>query len=288
MSAVLNFDASQVAPDTGSQDAIPAGWYDVLMEASEMKPTKDTTGAYLECKFNIIAPQAFSGKKVYARLNLRNANPTAQEIGYKQLSAICHATRVLQVSDSAQLHNIPLKIKVKLRKADAEYEASNEITAYKNINEVVTMPGAPVATGSFPIPGAVAPAPLVIPAQAPAFAPPPQQQQAPMYAPPPAAPVYAPAPVQPPQQQQAPQWQQPAAQQPWQQPQAPQQDPNLIPQQQPQAPVYQQPQAPQQPVYQQPVQQQAPVHQPAAQQPNPAAAAQTATPPWMQPPPAAV
>ena len=250
MSAVLNFDASQVAPDTGAQDALPAGWYDVVMEASEMKPTKDNSGAYLECKLNVIAPQNFQGKKIYTRLNLRNANATAQEIGYKQLSAICHAVGVLQVADSAQLHNIPFKVKLKLRPADDRYDASNEVTAYKNINEQV---GAPAVAG-FPAPAA--------PMAPPAFAAP----QAPMA---PAAPAAA-------------QWQQPQAPQPWQQPQAPAAAAPQMPAQQPapaQAPAWNQ-QAP----MQQPMQPQAPVQQ----APNPAVAqAQGAVPPWMQGAPAA-
>lgn len=254
MSAVLNFDASQIAPDTGAQDALPAGWYDVVMEASEMKPTKDNTGAYLECKLNVIAPQNFQGKKIYTRLNLRNANATAQEIGYKQLSAICHAVGVLQVADSAQLHNIPFKVKVKLRPAEGQYEASNEVTAYKNINEQV---GAPAVAG---FPAATAPMP-------PSFAAP----AAPM--PPAAAPAPAPA---------APQWQQPQAPQPWQQPQAPAPAAPQMLAQQPapaQAPAWNQ-QAP----MQQPMQPQAPVQQ----APNPAVAqAQGAVPPWMQGAPAA-
>ena len=79
--ALLNFDASTVAPDTGAQDPVPAGWYDVVIDASEMKPTNDGNGSYLELRHNIIAG-AMQGKKVYGRLNLRNANPTAQEIGY--------------------------------------------------------------------------------------------------------------------------------------------------------------------------------------------------------------
>lgn len=248
MSAVLNFDATQVAPDTGAQDALPAGWYDVVMEASEMKPTKDNSGAYLECKLNVIAPQNFQGKKIYTRLNLRNANATAQEIGYKQLSAICHAVGVLQVADSAQLHNIPFKVKLKLRPAEGQYEASNEVTAYKNINEQVGVP----AVAGFP---AAAPAP--------AFAAP----AAPM---PPAAPAPA-----------APQWQQPQAPQPWQQPQQPapaqapaQFAPPAWNQQAPAQQPMQQPMAPQQPM------------QPQA--PNPAVAqAQGAVPPWMQGAPAA-
>ena len=264
MSAVLNFDASQVAPDTGAQDALPAGWYDVVMEASEMKPTKDNSGAYLECKLNVIAPQNFQGKKIYTRLNLRNANATAQEIGYKQLSAICHAVGVLQVADSAQLHNIPFKVKLKLRPAEGPYEASNDVTAYKNINEQVGVP----AVAGFPAPAA--------PMAPPAFAAP----QAPMA---PAAPAAA-------------QWQQPQAPQPWQQPQAPAAAAPQMPAQQPapaQAPAQFAPPAWNQ--QQAPVQAQQPMQQPMAPQqlmapqaPNPAVAqAQGAVPPWMQGAPAA-
>ena len=266
MSAVLNFDASQIAPDTGAQDPVPAGWYNVMIDQTELKPTKDATGNYLEVRHTIL-DGAHQGRKVYGRLNLRNANPTAQEIGYKQLSAICHSVGVIQVQDSAQLHNIPLKIKVKLRPASGDYEASNEIVAWKNINEQVQMAG--VVAGGFPAASPTAPA-----FAAPAFAP-----AAPV-APPPVAQPQAPAPFAPqPQQQPQPQWQPPAAQQPWQQP------------------VQQAPQMPQQPVQQAPVQapqaapQQAP--QQPAQAPAPAPAqqpwngAQTATPPWMATPPQA-
>ena len=284
MSAVLNFDASQIAPDTGAQDPVPAGWYNVMIDQTELKPTKDATGNYLEVRHTIL-DGGQQGKKVYGRLNLRNANPTAQEIGYKQLSAICHSVGVIQVQDSAQLHNIPLKIKVKLRAASGEYEASNEIVAWKNINEQVQMAGA-VAAG-FPAPAT------------------PQGYAPPAFAP--AAPVTPPA-QQPPQapaqfapQQQAPaqpQWQPPAVQQPWQQPaqqapQMPQQAPQQAPVQPAQQPQWQQP-------AQQPVQQPAQAPQAAPQQPQqpqqaPAAApaqqpwngAQTATPPWMATPPQA-
>lgn len=252
--AQLNFDANQVAPDTGVLDAIPAGWYNCIMDQSEMKPTKDGAGAYLECRFDVM-DGAFKGRKLYARLNLRNASPQAQEIAYKQLSAIAHAVQVLQVQDSSQLHGRPLKIKVSVKAADGQYEAANEIKAYKDINFVT---GAPPA------------------AQAPAFAPPvapvqnftaPAQPaggwvaQAPQQ---PAPPVQqAPAPVA------APAWQQPAAAQPWQQAPAPVQAP-----QQP-APV----QAPA-PVQQQPA---APAWAPPAGV-APAAGPQTAVPAWAQAP----
>lgn len=270
--AQLNFDATQVAPEMGFE-TVPAGWYNAMIDQSEMKPTKDGSGAYLEARFNIIDGQ-YANRKIFMRLNLRNTNPVAQEIAYKQLSAIAHAVGVLHVQDSGQLHGLPMKIKVKLRKdTTGHYEDSNEISTIKNINEQVDMGAqAPAAPGGFG--GGAAPGGMP-----PGFGAPQGgfQQQAPAQAAPAQA---APAAQQP--------WQQPAqaapqqqpAQQPWQQP-APQQaapQPQQAPEQQQQwqQPAAQQPwqQAPAQPVT---VQHQAPAQQ---QQPH---QAQSATPPWAQP-----
>ena len=251
--AQLNFDATQVAPDTGF-DTVPAGWYNVMIDESEMKPTRSGDGAYLQIRFNILDGQ-YANRKLFARVNLRNANPVAQEIGFKQLSAIAHAVGVLHIQDSSQLHGIPLKVKVKIRTdKTGEYEDQNEITTYKNINEQVS--------------GGVAPAGGGVPA---GFGPP------------------AAAPVQPQAQPAA--WQQPAAQQPpqapaaWQQPpqatQAPMQQPAPA---QPAQQAWAPPAQAQQPWAQPPVQPQA---QPGAPAAPPAAAPggfnpQAAVPPWAQ------
>ena len=109
--AQLNFGASQVAPDTGTPDAVPAGLYSVLIDESEVKPTKDGNGAYLQLRLNIIDGE-YAGRKIFDRLNIQNQNQVAQDIAYKRLSAIAHSVGVLHVQDSQQLHNIPLKVKV--------------------------------------------------------------------------------------------------------------------------------------------------------------------------------
>lgn len=134
----LHFDANSVAPDMGFE-VLPAGWYQAMIDDSEMRPTKDETGAYLQLRFSVISGH-FAGKKVFTRLNLKNANPVAQEIAYKQLSSICHAINVLQVTDSTQLHGHPMHVKLKVRKdKSGEYDDQNEIIAYKSINEVVEL-----------------------------------------------------------------------------------------------------------------------------------------------------
>lgn len=144
--ALLNFDSSQVAPDTGVGDPVPAGWYNVMIDESDVKPTKTGGGLYLECRFSVIDGQ-YAGRKLFSRFNIKNDSPVAQEIGYKQLSAVCHAVGLIgMVQDSQMLHGKPMKVKVKVRPAKDDYEASNDITAYKNINEKVdtgTVGGAP-------------------------------------------------------------------------------------------------------------------------------------------------
>jgi hypothetical protein len=176
--AILNFDARNVAPDTGDIAPVPAGYYNIMMTESEMKPVKDKeeTSAYLATTYTILDGE-FKGHKLFDRFNLKNENPVAREIGYKKLSAVSHAVGVLMVQDSAQLHNIPLKVKVKLTPAVTEkdaagtvferYAAKNEITTYKNINEaIVGAVAAPAAAAVVVPPAAVASPVAVAPAQA--------------------------------------------------------------------------------------------------------------------------
>jgi len=187
--ATINMDFTSV-PQSDSFDPLPAGWYNAMMDQSEMKPTKSGTGMYLETRFNILDGQ-YVGRKVFFRFNLQNENPVAQEIGWKQLSSLAHSCGRVQVGDSQELHGLPVKIKVKLKVASGDYEASNEITAFKNINEVTAPAGAAPAAPAW------APQPAAAVAPAPAFAP--QQPAAPQ-------PWAAPAPAAP---------QQPAAQPAW-------------------------------------------------------------------------
>jgi hypothetical protein len=177
--AQLGFDARGVDPNL-RPDPIPAGWYKAMMDESEMKPTKNGDGAYLACRFVILEGQ-YQGRKVFTNLNLRNANAQAQEIAFKQLSAIAHAVNILQVGDSSQLHNIPMQIKLKIRKDESgQYEDQNEIVNWKNVNEAVG--AAPPAGGAGGAPKFGAPPPASVPPAGAGWSPPP----APVSAPPPA------------------------------------------------------------------------------------------------------
>jgi hypothetical protein len=133
--AALNFNALEVAPDMGVMDPLPEGWYNVMIDNSEISPTKNGDGAILKLRFKVVDGN-FINRSVYGRLNIRNANDIAQRIALAQLSAISHAVGIMQVSDSQQLHGIPLKIRVKVVEQEG-YSPSNDIIAYKNVNETV-------------------------------------------------------------------------------------------------------------------------------------------------------
>ena len=129
--AGYNFNAEEVEPSS-SFDPIPAGWYQAIISNSEMKATRDGYGEYLSLTLQIIDGQ-YENRLVFARLNLKNANDKAVDIARKDLAAICRAVGVMSPQASEQLHDIPLMIKVKVRPASGDYEASNDIGGYKAV-----------------------------------------------------------------------------------------------------------------------------------------------------------
>ena len=122
------FDANQVAPNEFG--AIPAGDYDAIITESKWESTKSGNGKFLTLKLQILNGQ-YQNRVLWDRLNLINPNAQAVQIAKGTLSAICRAVDVLTPKDSAELHNRPLKIAVKVGKDDKGNPA-NEIKGYKS------------------------------------------------------------------------------------------------------------------------------------------------------------
>jgi len=125
------FDANNVAP-SADISPVPSGEYVAIIVDSDMKPTKSGNGQYLELVHELV-DGPFRGRKVWGRLNLSNPNAKTVQIAQEQLSSICHATGVMQVQDSQQLHNRPLVIRVEFVPADGQQRQrdGNEIKAWK-------------------------------------------------------------------------------------------------------------------------------------------------------------
>lgn len=132
MANLGNFDASTVEPRTAF-DVVPPGDYVAQIVKSDLQPTKNGQGQRLSLELDILEGQ-YQGRKLFDGLNIVHANPQAQEIGQRTLSAICHAIGKLQVRDSEELHLKPMKVKVKVKPPEGQYGEKNEISSYASLN----------------------------------------------------------------------------------------------------------------------------------------------------------
>ena len=149
------FDANQVDPNV-AYEPLPAGWYKAVITTSEEKPTKAQTGSYLQLSLEVIEGP-MQGRKLTDRLNLNNPNATATEIAYRTLSAICHAVGIMTPRTSSDLHDKPLMVKVKVKPADGQYSASNEVAGYEAVGKTTTQETVSVGASSSASGGATPP-----------------------------------------------------------------------------------------------------------------------------------
>ena len=122
------FNAADVEPNAAFTP-LPAGEYQAIITESEMKPTKDGQGKYLQLKLQILNGQHHN-RTLFDRLNLVNKNDVAVQIAKGTLSSICRAVNVLTPNDSSELHSKPLSIKVAIRN-DQNGNPQNEVKGYK-------------------------------------------------------------------------------------------------------------------------------------------------------------
>ena len=137
--ALLNFDASTV--ESTSFEPVPAGQYEAVITDSEIQPTRTGTGSYLKLTFSIVSGE-WRNRLLFTRLNLDNPNPVAVRIAQEELSAICRAVGVLPPKDSAELHGLPMLVRVRVIEGDNGPQ--NEIRGYRALPKQ-TQP-APVRT----------------------------------------------------------------------------------------------------------------------------------------------
>lgn len=160
MTTSFFFDAQTVSP-TASLDPVPAGTYLSYITESSVNTTKDGSGQFLKLAFEVLEGQ-FKGRKIFNNLNIQNRNPDTQKYALADLSAICHATGQIKLTDTTALHHKPLKIKVSVQPEKDGYPAQNRIKGYESVR-----PGQMIAQAA---PVANAPQAAPQPSNAPAWA----------------------------------------------------------------------------------------------------------------------
>lgn len=144
--AGINFNANDVPESEDKFDLLPAGDYKAIITESSIKATKAGTGEYVAVKVQIVdGPK--KGRTVFANLNFKNPNPTAEQIGRRELADLTKAVGLVTITDTAQLHNKPLLVKIGIEPAKDGYEATNRVKRWMPINqastaEIITMPTA--------------------------------------------------------------------------------------------------------------------------------------------------
>ena len=134
MANLNGFDANQVEP-ADDLEPVPTGKYVAVITDSEMKPTKSGTGNYLQLTFQIVEGE-YANRLLWVRLNLDNPNATAVQIARRELSSICRSVGVLVPTDSADLHNLPCMIHVRVKRRSDTGELQNEIKGYSKKDAV--------------------------------------------------------------------------------------------------------------------------------------------------------
>lgn len=126
------FDVNELPQSESNYEPLPAGWYQAKINGAEIKTTKNGTGQYIAVRYDITGP-SHQGRVVYGNLNIKNANPKAEEIGRQQLGELMRSIGLARVTDTDQLIGGDLQIKLAVKK-DEEYGDKNEIKGFKSIN----------------------------------------------------------------------------------------------------------------------------------------------------------
>lgn len=164
----MSFDANTVEPSDRS--ALPAGDYTVMITASEWKDSK--AGAqYLALTLQVV-DGPHKGRFLWDTLNLNHPKQYVLAIAQQTLSAICRATGHMAISDSEELHNIPVVVRVAYIEAKNGFDEKNQIKQWKPAGSAAS-PVAPAAHPAHPKAPPVAAAKAVPPVpRTPAKAPP--------------------------------------------------------------------------------------------------------------------
>jgi len=108
-----------------NRNLLPAGWMDGYIESAEIRDTKSGTGQYIYVVWRTLDGQHL----VYDRINIKNANPVAVDIGLRTLGAIARALGMESIDDTEQLNGREIAARLAIEEA-GEWPARNVIKAY--------------------------------------------------------------------------------------------------------------------------------------------------------------
>ena len=167
----LDFNASEHEP-ARAIDILPNGWYNAEITDAEVLACKGVgNNERVSIEYTVIDGD-HKGRKVWDSINHNHSKAQTQEIGQRELSAVCHATGVMQLSSAAggvaQFVGKMLQIKVGTGKTTAAYpDPKNEVKGRKALANAANNGGAGQSPPPFAQPAAQETPPFASPTQAP-------------------------------------------------------------------------------------------------------------------------
>lgn len=144
-------NAADLPQSTSNFDVLPAGDYQVRISEAAVQATKAGTGQYIKLRLDVTGP-SHQGRVIYTNLNIQNPNPKAEEIGRQQLGDIMRACGLASLSDTDQLINGCMTVKVAVTQSE-QYGPGNDVKAFKpSVGGASAMPAATPAFGGTPAP----------------------------------------------------------------------------------------------------------------------------------------
>lgn len=147
-------DEDQKSP---TLSAMAVGWYTIMVEKAEVKPTKAGDGKYLKVQ-SVVVSETGKGRKLYRNFNLANKNQQAVEIGIRELVEFSRSLGVPNPKDESELIDKVVEVYVEI---DPKNETENRYRKSRPIGGAPQQQGtaktappstvtAPVATSTTP------------------------------------------------------------------------------------------------------------------------------------------
>lgn len=151
--AQFSFETGSVEKRENNYELLPLGWYTAQITNSEIRTLNSGNGQGLKLTFDIIDGQ-HRGRKVWTTLNVRHSKADTERWALQSLRELMESIGLARFSDTTELHNKPLQIKVKVRKDDTGvYDDTNDVAGYKPLAGGAAIPSAgPAARPSAPAP----------------------------------------------------------------------------------------------------------------------------------------
>jgi hypothetical protein len=143
----IGFTADELPESRGEYEPLPEGWYSAEIGAAEIRTTKEGTGQYIRCRYNITGPTN-SGRVVFGNVNIMNKSQRAEEIGRQQLGELMRSVGIGRLEDTDQLVGCELQIKLSVREAEKGYPAQNDVRGFKASSSAAPTVAVPAASGS--------------------------------------------------------------------------------------------------------------------------------------------